>query len=233
MPVIFFDIGATLADAHVEPDGSLTLQPRPRVMAVLDALGEVRKGIISDPGPGESAAARAVAALQEALPGSFTDEALVHWGAKDSRSIFDQAVASTGGAAADDCVFVGEDADERAFAREAGMRSAAHPAFAIAALEDRPVLRARVELPDALGPPELATAVDETEAVVVEFVSERLALAMATTQGAQALEHAGFTVDLRGPVDEVVAFPIPDDQQVSAAEPPADAPHESPWTTGP
>ncbi|MEV0183474.1 HAD family hydrolase [Streptomyces sp. NPDC050625] len=212
MPVIFFDIGATLADAHVDPDGSLTLQPRPRVMAVLDALQEVRKGIISDPGPGNGAAARAAAALWEAFPGHFADEALVHWGTKDSRRIFDQAVASTGGAAADDCVFVGEDAEERACAREAGMRTAAHPVFAIAAMEDRPVLRTRIELPDGLGPPELTTAVDETEAVVVELVSEQLALAMATRRGAQALQHAGFTVDLRGPVDEVVAFPIRDDQ---------------------
>ncbi|MGW7404126.1 HAD family hydrolase [Streptomyces sp. NPDC054833] len=212
MPVIFFDIGATLADAHVDPDGSLTLQPRPRVMAVLDALQEVRKGIISDPGPGNGAAARAAAALREAFPGHFTDEALVHWGAKDSRRTFDQAVTSTGGVAADDCVFVGEDAEERACAREAGMRTAAHPVFAIAAMEDRPVLRTRIEVPDGLGPPELTTAVDETEALVVEFVSDRLALAMATRQGAQALQHAGFTVDLRGPVDEVVAFPIRDDQ---------------------
>lgn len=228
MPVIFFDIGATSADAHVEPDGSLTLQPRPRVMAVLDALREVRKGIISDPGPGHGAAARAAAALQEAFPGPFTDEALVHWGAKDSPGIFDQAVASAGGAAADDCVFVGEDAEERAFAREAGMRTAAHPVFAIAAMEDRPVLRTRIELPDGLGPAELTTAVDQAEAVVVEFVSERLALAMATGQGARALEHEGFTVDLRGPVDEVVVFPIRDDQLVSSAEPPTDAPRESP-----
>ncbi|UXY31883.1 HAD family hydrolase [Streptomyces sp. HUAS TT20] len=212
MPVIFFDIGATLADAHVDPDGSLTLEPRPRVLAVLDALREVRKGIISDPGPGDGAAARAAAALRGAFPDRFTDDALVHWGAKDSRGIFDQAVTSAGGAAGDDCVFVGEDAEERALAREAGMRTAAHPVFAIAATEDRPVLRTRIELPDGLGPPELTTAVDETEAVVVQFVSERLVLAMATRQGAQALEHAGFTVDLRGPVDEVVAFPISDDQ---------------------
>ncbi|GGN80102.1 hypothetical protein GCM10011579_065300 [Streptomyces albiflavescens] len=228
MPVIFFDIGATLADAHMELDGSLTLQPRPRVMAVLDALREVRTGIISNPGPGDGAAARAAAALHKAFPGRFTDEALVHWGAKDSRRIFDQAVASTAGAAAGDCVFVGEDAQERAFAREADMRTAAHPVFALAATENRPVLRSRIELTDGLGLPELTTAADETEAVVVQLVSERLALAMVTTQGAETLERAGFTVDLRGPVDDTAVFPIRDDQPVSAAESLADGPHKSP-----
>ncbi|MGW3208346.1 HAD family hydrolase [Streptomyces sp. NPDC001135] len=207
MPVIFFDIGATLADARVEPDGSLILQPRPRVMAVLEALRDVRTGIISNPGPGDDAASRAAAALHVAFPGRFTDEALVHWGAKDGRGIFDQAVADSGGAA-DDCVFVGENAQERAFAREAGMRTAADPVLARAATENRPVLRARIELPDGRGLPELSTAVDGTEAVVVETVSDRLVLAMVTVQGAEALERAGFRVELRGPVDGTAAFPV-------------------------
>ncbi|SOD91384.1 HAD family hydrolase [Streptomyces sp. Ag109_G2-15] len=227
MAVIFFDIGATLADAHVEPDGSLVLRPRPRVMAVLDALREVRKGIISNPGPGDGAAARVAAALAEAFPGRFTDQALVHWGAKDSRLIFDQAVASTAGAAAGECVFVGEDAQERAFARQVGMRTVAHPVFALAAMEGRPVLRARIEVADGVGVGELTAAVNGTEAVVVEAVSERLALAMVTAQGAEMLERAGFTVDLRGPVDDTAVFPVRDDRPVSAAESRAEVPHEA------
>ncbi|MFE9358481.1 HAD family hydrolase [Streptomyces olivaceoviridis] len=201
MSVIFFDVGATLADARVEPDGSLTLRPRPRVMAVLDALHDVRTGIISDPGPDAGAASRAAAALHEAFPGRFTDEALVHWGAKDGRGIFDRAVAGAGEATAGDCVFVGDDARERAFAREAGMRTAADPVFARAATEHRPVHRAWVEVPDGRGLPELTAAVNDTEAVVVRSVSERLVLAMVTTRGAEALERAGFPVDLQELVD--------------------------------
>ncbi|MEU6587774.1 HAD family hydrolase [Streptomyces sp. NPDC046881] len=201
MPVIFFDIGATLADARVGPDGSLTLRPRPRVMAVLDALSDVRTGIISNPGPGDDAASRAAAALREAFPGRFTNEALVHWGPKDGRGIFDRAVAAAGEATAGDCVFVGEDARERAFAREAGMRTAADPVFARAATENRPVHRAWIELPDGRGLPELTATVNGTEAVVVRTVSERVVLAMVTTQGTEALERAGFPVDLQEPVD--------------------------------
>ncbi|MFF3334005.1 hypothetical protein ACFYWX_31390 [Streptomyces sp. NPDC002888] len=56
MSVLFFDIGATLADARPEADGSLTFLPGPRVVAVLDAFRDGRKGIISNPGSCEGAA---------------------------------------------------------------------------------------------------------------------------------------------------------------------------------
>ncbi|MEV5956669.1 HAD family hydrolase [Streptomyces sp. NPDC051987] len=205
MSVIFFDIGGTLADPQVEPDGSLRLRPLPRVGAVLDALGEVRQGIISDPGPGDGAAARAANALAEAFPGRFTDPALVHWGAKDGRGIFDRAVAGTGGTPAGACVFVGEDVRERAFAREAGMRTAPHPVFTRAALEDRPVFRARIGLPDGQGPSASTAAMDGTEAVPVRVVSPRLVVAMVTALGGEVLEHAGFTVTVQGPVEDLAA----------------------------
>ncbi|MFF5705589.1 HAD family hydrolase [Streptomyces sp. NPDC012794] len=201
MSVLFFDIGATLADARLEPDGTLTLRVRPRVDAVLDALGDVRKGIISNPGPGDGAAERAAAALEEAFPGRFADAGLVHWGVKDGRGIFDLAVASTGGAPADACVFVGEDAQERAFARQAGMRTAPHPVFALAALENRAVFFARVGLPDGQDASELTAAAEATEAVPVQVASERLVVVMASELGAEALGRAGFTVEGRDPVE--------------------------------
>ncbi|MER6038879.1 HAD family hydrolase [Streptomyces sp. NPDC001835] len=223
MPVIFFDIGATLADVRTGPDGSLVLRPLPRVMAVLDALHEVRQGIISNPGPSEDDVRRVAAALHTAFPGRFSEGALLHWGVKDGRGIFDRAVASTGETAPDACVFVGEDAQERAFAREAGIRTAAHPVFALAATQNRAVLRARVALPDGRDLSELTTAMNETEAVVVQTVSERLALAMVTTEGAQALERAGFTVEPRGPVDATETFPSAQGRPVPQA-PLANAP---------
>ncbi|EFL19288.1 hypothetical protein [Streptomyces sp. C] len=219
MSVLFFDIGATLADARMEPDGSLTLRPRPRVVAVLDALAAVRKGIISNPGPGDGAAERAAGALEAAFPGRFTDAGLVHWGVKDGRGIFDRAVASTGGVPADGCVFVGEDAQERAFAREAGMRSAPHPVFAPAAMEGRPVFFARIGLPEGRGLPELAAVVETTEAVPLHVASERLVLVMASGLGAEVLERAGFAVDLREPVEDRSAFQIRDEGPAGFSEP--------------
>jgi hypothetical protein len=222
MPVLFFDIGATLADARLEADGSLTLLPRPRVLAVLDAFRDVRKGVISHPGPGRGAAERAASALREAFPGRFTDEGLVHWGPKDSRAIFDAAVAATAGegrppSAADACVFVGEDPHERAFAGEAGMRTAPHSVFTLAAVENRPVFWARVGLPPRRGLPELEAVANEAEVVPVHVASERLVLAMATAHGTEALQRAGFVVDLRGPVQNTAAFLIRDDHPVTAA----------------
>ncbi|WP_405977024.1 M28 family metallopeptidase [Streptomyces sp. NBC_00158] len=219
MSVLFFDIGATLADARLEPDGSLTLRPRPRVAEVLDGLAGVPKGIISNPGPGAGAAGRAAAALEGAFPGRFAEPGLVHWAVKDSRGPFDLAVASAGGVPADGCVFVGEDAGERGFARESGMRTAPHPVFAVAAMEGRPVLFARVGLPEGRGLPELAAVADTTEVVPVHVASERLVLVMASALGAEVLERAGFTVDLRDPVEDRSAFLIRDQGSAGAAEP--------------
>ncbi|MEV1067363.1 M20/M25/M40 family metallo-hydrolase [Streptomyces sp. NPDC050263] len=229
MPVLFFDIGATLADTREKADGSLTLLPRPRVLAVLDAFLDVRKGVISNPGPSEGAAERAASALRAAFPGRFTDDALIHWGPKNSREIFDDAVAGTGGdgfpaAAAGECVFVGEDHEERAFAGQAGLRTAAHPVFTGAALENRPVLWARIELPEDRGLPALETAANQTEVVPVHIASARLVLAMASMRGAAALEQAGFTVDLRGPVEDTAAFLIRDDRTRDPANGVADGP---------
>jgi hypothetical protein len=229
MPVLFFDIGATLADGRLEADGSLTLLPRPRVVAVLDSLREVPKGIISNPGTSEGAAASAAAALHEAFPGRFPDDGLVHWGPKNSRRLFDEAVASAAGAGAgaveaDECVFVGEDSQERAFAREAGMRTAAHPVFTLAAMENRPAFWTRIELPEGQGLPGLEAVADEAEVVPVHVASERLVLAMATTRGVQTLERAGFTVDMRGHVEDTAAFLVRDNRPLQVADTFADIP---------
>ncbi|MFE9018108.1 HAD family hydrolase [Streptomyces sp. NPDC007808] len=231
MPVLFFDIGATLADARAEADGTLTLLPRPRVLAVLDSFRDMPKGIISNPGTDDGAAERAAVALHSAFPGRFTDARLVHWGPKNNRSLFDEAIAAAtevgregaGAAGADDCVFVGEDSQERAFAREAGMRTAAHPVFAPAAVENRPVLWARIELPEGRGLPDLAVIADETEVVPLHVPSERLVLAMLSARGAEVLEQAGFAVDLRGPVAETAAFLVRDDRAFPSAAAPTSA----------
>ncbi|WP_371502121.1 M28 family metallopeptidase [Kitasatospora sp. NBC_00374] len=215
MSVLFFDIGATLADAAVGPDGSLVLHPLPRVFEVLDAFTTTRKGIISNPGPGEAAKDRAAAALRAAFEGRFTDESRIHWGPKTGRGIFDAAVASSG-VPAGDCVFVGEDPDERGQARESGMRTAPHPVFTLAAVEGRAVLWIRIGLPAGWGPVTLDEVANATEVVPVHVPSELLVLAMATERGVAVLEQAAFTVDRRGPVEETSAFLLRDDRPVQA-----------------
>ncbi|MFJ9940465.1 M28 family metallopeptidase [Streptomyces erythrochromogenes] len=217
MSVFFFDVGGTLADPLLADD-SLTLRPRPRVAAVLDALGEAPKGILSD--PGTLARATVAAALHEAFPGRFPDDAFVHWGPKDSRSLFDEAVASAqaSGEAPVACVFVGEDPQERAFAREAGMRTAAHPVFAGAAMENRPVFWTRIELPEGRDLSDLAMVANAEEVVPVHVASARLVLAMASTSGVTALQQAGFTTDVQGNVDDTAAFLLRDNRPLPAVE---------------
>jgi hypothetical protein len=225
MAILFFDIGATLADVSAATDGSLTFRPRPRVLDVLNALAGERMGIISNPGAGERARSLAAAALDAAFGGHFTDQMLIHWGPKGTRKIFDDAVASAG-VVADDCVFVGEDADERAVAREAGMRTAAHPLFALAAAEGRPVFWIRIGVPAGRNLGELEAAANAAEVVPVHVPSARLVLAMATVDGVQELEHAGFTVDLRSRVEETAAFLVRDDRPVPPPAAFADGPAE-------
>ncbi|MEU8685866.1 M20/M25/M40 family metallo-hydrolase [Streptomyces sp. NPDC048611] len=217
MAVLFFDIGDTLADASIEADGSLTLRPRPRVVEVLDALAGMRKGILSNPGSGEAARARAVAALHAAFADRFPDDSLLHWGAKNSRALFDDAVASAG-VAAGQCVFVGEAPEERAFAHQAGMRTAAHPVFTLAAVEGRPVFWARIEIPAGRSVAEVESIARAAEVVPVHVASAQLVLVMATARGVTALEQGGFPADLRGQVAETAAFLMRDDRPVTLPE---------------
>lgn len=217
MSISFFDIGATLADVSAAADGSLIFRPRPRVLEVLNALAGTRIGIISNPGAGEQARSRAVAALDAAFGGHFTDNSLIHWGSKSTRAIFDNAVDGAG-VAADECVFVGEDPDERALAREAGMRTAAHPIFTRAAAEGRPAFWIRIDVPQGRTLAELEMIANAAEVVPVHVPSDRLVLAMATLQGVQELEFAGFIVDVRSGVEETSAFLVRDDRAVPRIE---------------
>ena len=223
MAIVFFDIGATIADVKVAADGSFTFHPRARVFKALDGLVGMRKGIISYPGEGDSARARAAAALAATFGAYFTEAELLHWGAKNDRTIFDSAVAS---AAAEDCVFVGEDADERKVASDAGMRSAPHPVFARAAIENRPVFWVRIEVPANRSLAELEPVANANEVVPVHVPSERLVLAMATAHGISALEQGGFTADLHSAVGETSAYLMRDDREVSIPASFAGSPRE-------
>jgi hypothetical protein len=222
MALLFFDVGGTLADVSATVDGSLTFHPRPRVLEVLNGFAGVRKGIISNPGAGEVARTRAEAALGKAFGNYFTDATLIHWGPKTTRAIFDDAVASAG-VAADQCVFVGEDPDERALAREAGMRAAAHPVFTLAAVEGRPVLWIRIDLPEGRSVAELEAVANAHEVVPVHVASDRLVIAMASARGVSALEEGGFTADVRSQVQDTAAYLMRDDRPVSAPAAFADA----------
>lgn len=117
------------------------------------------------------ARSRAVAALDAAFGGHFTDNSLIHWGSKITRTIFDHAVRSAD-AAADERVFVGEDPDERVLAREAGMRTAAHPIFTRAATEGRLAFWIRIDVPEDRNLAELELIANSADVVPVHVASD-------------------------------------------------------------
>jgi peptidase M28-like protein len=212
MATLFFDIGGTLASASFVADGSLTFIVLPRVTESLAALGAHRKGIVSNPGGAPGDAERASGALDACGLGTFfLENQLRLWGTKDGPEIFERA-ASAAGAAANQCVFIGESAEERSFARRAGMGTAPHPVFASAATEGRPALWVRITVPAGRTIADLDAAVRGIEVVPVHAGSETLVLAMATAAGVDDLEQAGFAVERKSPVDETSALLMRDDR---------------------
>lgn len=211
MAVLFFDIGSTLANVIRLADGTLTFTPLQRVVQSLDALSGFRKGIISNPGGGTAARGEAVAALAASFGAWFDEPTLIHWGAKDQRAIFDAAAASAS-ERPENCVFIGEDALERRIAHEAGMRTAPHPVFALAAVEQRPVFWAKVTLPTGVTLAELALVIQDAELVPLHVPSPQLVLAIATERAVSVLQQAGFTVDLRGDAAIASAYLMRDDR---------------------
>ena len=152
---VFFDIGETLGEPRLSPPPDLRLERLdvyPRVAEVLAGLRShgIRLGIISNIGDPTPARVAAVgAALAAAGLADFFVEELLIWGRKDNLGIFTSAVAKTG-AAADQCVFVGEDALERRFAREAGLRVAPHPLLALAVAQGEALRYVRVTAPETI-----------------------------------------------------------------------------------
>jgi leucyl aminopeptidase len=133
--VVFFDIGDTLASARLSPTNNrvVGLDVYPYAKALLQELSAegLGLGIISNTGQETSADMRRL--LSAGGIYEYFDPTLLIYSSevgltKNSRAIFDEA--SRRAAATNDpaqCLYVGEDALERRFARQAGMRAVPHP----------------------------------------------------------------------------------------------------------
>ncbi len=127
---VFFDIGGTLGKVHLSADGKnierIDVFPGvAEALRILDNDG-VPLGIISDAGTIEPAIV--TAALDAAGLLQFLTPSLIVFGAKNSTSIFLEAAALAGQAdAPQTCLFVGENPEERHFARLAKFRTASSP----------------------------------------------------------------------------------------------------------
>lgn len=141
---VFFDLGATLVDAVVNPDTSLkAFIVLPGAREALQALKKkkIRMGIISDNGSHPPAAVKKALAGAKLLP--FFAKKLILLSSevrldKTTPAIFRLALDRAGAIDPRECMFVGDDPDERRMARLAGMRTGRSPELAVEALKRKP-----------------------------------------------------------------------------------------------
>lgn len=140
---VFFDVGATLAEQECYPDGRLErLKPIDDAVRVLQAMKKrgLTLGVISNTGPDKPAVIRKK--LTEAkLSRFFPRKDLVLLSGdlpvdKSSPAIFRLAAAQAGRSPAE-CLFVGDDPNERRMARLSGMRTARTAQAGLDAIKSR------------------------------------------------------------------------------------------------
>jgi FMN phosphatase YigB (HAD superfamily) len=143
---VFFDIGDTLAGAVVQGGALARLEPYPFVREVLVRIrtgpdGMRRPvGLISN--TGHESGPRLFTLLVEAGLAELVDRELCLFssveGLDKSQPAFFTLAATRAGRPAAQCLFVGEDAAERALATSAGLRVSPHPLHALHLMESAP-----------------------------------------------------------------------------------------------
>jgi len=140
---VFFDIGDTLASAVLKANRLARLDVYPFVPDVLHRLRagaegvSVSLGLISN--TGDESASRMNAILEEAGLSDLLDAELCLFssveGLDKSQRAFFALARDRAGLSASRCVYVGENADERAVAASAGFRVSPHPLHALHLVE--------------------------------------------------------------------------------------------------
>ena len=147
MPVVFFDIGDTLATPVFTQDDRLegfNVFPEARIALESIKQRDLRMGIISN--PGNENPDNVNLALDRAGILQFFVNELVVYGKKDSPAIFISA-AERASVSPAECVFVGENGRERSFGLAAGFGGVApHPSLAVDVIDGKTLSYARVKL---------------------------------------------------------------------------------------
>jgi hypothetical protein len=209
---IFFDIGDTLGTAVLSPPPIrlIRLDLFPYVTALLRSLVDrgLRLGIISNTGDMDGASVDEI--LNNAGIRDFFDPALRLYSKdvgleKDSPEIFRLAAQRAGLAGMPQaCLFVGEEATERGFAIDAGLRACPHPLLVNEVLDDQPLRFVRVTAPPATSPTALRAALRAQPLVALHVAGENgnVIYAMASQRTATALMNMQLKVDLLGNADQ-------------------------------
>lgn len=206
MPVIFFDIGDTLATPTFSADGELLgFTVFPEVLQALEALREraLRMGIISN--RGDIQAKTVTRALEECGLLGFFDPALVIYEKKDSPAVFAGA-AKSAGVPPGQCIFVGENSAERNLALHAGFSKAIpHPSLVPDIIDGDALIYALIAQP-ADGLTNAGSKLFDDLAIVplrATGGNERQAVyAISSKSAATRLRQSGFDVTTLGKDDD-------------------------------
>lgn len=226
----FFDIGDTLGSVRIAGDG-IAIDAFPGVVPALRALHDdgVRLGILSHRGSIPAAAVRSALDLIGVL--ALLDPDLIVFGRKDSATIFGQAADLV--AAPRTVTFVGENAAERAFAREAGLGTCTSPLLTPHLLlgQGTAPRYVRITVPASMSP---GPQPDSWRTVLRELLTVPLldgpvadppiVYAITDDAGAAQLDGHGFWVDRLGAAGE----PDASELVLLSSAPAGDAPHEVP-----
>jgi hypothetical protein len=202
--VVFFDLGDTLGTPVLSPPPVhlIGFQPFDGAVQVLDLLRGrgTRLGIVSGTGQDDGTAVDAVLhavglrdRFENALRIYSRDVGL----RKDSPEIF-RLAAGRAAVAPERCLYCGEDASERGFARQAGWRTAPHPLLVGDVLAGAGLRYLRITVPAGGGD---WRAVLSRVGVVALHVAEAVVYAIGTERAAAGLTDLGFAVQPLGEVD--------------------------------
>jgi bacterial leucyl aminopeptidase len=219
--VVFFDIGDTLGLPKVSPfpyrlDG---LDVYPYVPDVLRQMGErnIRIGIISNIGDDTPENVKRV--LQESKIYDLFDPSLIIYGAKDTSEIFERAARQAGNTNdPQQCLFVGEDSQERSYALQAGWRVAPHPCLILEVLNGSYLRYIRITVKSEQSEQAWRPVIRMLPVVplYVTGLEGNKVYAIASAEAAARLDDLGFEVDRLGVEDQPLTsqlYLLRDDRQ--------------------
>lgn len=226
LPTVFFDIGNTLGVPRISPPPYRLegLDVYPYIPAILQQLRDnnARIGIISNTGNETADDMKKV--LEEAGIYSFFEPSLLIYSSvvglkKDSPKIFELAVERAGySATPKQCLFVGEDSQERTYAIAAGLRVAPHPCLAWEVLKGSRLRYIRVSVPAEQSENQWRYALRDLPVVPLHITGDKGSklYAIATTGAIARLDDLGFEVDRLGSQDDPLTtemYLLRDDRQ--------------------
>jgi bacterial leucyl aminopeptidase len=229
VPVAFFDIGETLGSVRVSPPPYrlLGLDIYPYVPAILNQLRNngVRIGVISNTGSETAEDMKNV--LEECqLYGLFEPDLLIYSSVvgleKNSPEVFKLAAQHAGFASTpEQCLFVGEDREERRYALEAGLQVAPHVILAWDVLTGSRLRYIRATVPSEQAGQGWRRVMRRLPVVPLHLTGEEgsKVYAITTTVAATRLDDLGFEVDRLGGIDDPLTtdvYLLRDDRQARA-----------------